>query len=107
MLKNSKNMATTINATRTAQRAFPLKEWLNAKSKSLNLWLDKNSKFYSRVCELSITRRLVIQLNTIFLCIIGAAIAVEQQPLFSTIAIAYAGWLVYRLNKSDKKGGAQ
>lgn len=99
-------MQQTISV-RAAQRAFPLKEWLNAKSKSLNLWLDKNSKFYSRVCELSITRRLVIQLNTIFLCIIGAAIAVEQQPLFSTIAIGCAGWLVYRLNKSDKKEGAQ
>ena len=89
------------------QQPIDVRATIQRKIKSVNLWLDKNSKFYSCVCELSITRRLVIQLNTIFLCIIGAAIAVEQQPLFSTIAIAYAGWLVYRLNKSDKKGGAQ
>lgn len=68
-------------------------------------WLDQKSELYSRICEFTVTRRLVIRINLVSLCLTGAAVAVEQQPLFSTIAIACAGWLVYRLNKSEKEGG--
>lgn len=98
-------MATAISATRAAQRSFSIREWMNEKSNSINLWLDQKSELYSRICEFTVTRRLVIRINLVSLCLTGAAVAVEQQPLFSTIAIACAGWLVYRLNKSEKEGG--
>ena len=51
LCQKSNVMATTINANRTAQRAFTLKEWTDAKRKSLNLWLSTPSKFYSQICE--------------------------------------------------------
>ena len=87
-------MATTINATRAAQRAFSLKEWMNAKS-----------NFYSRICEFSVTRLLAIRINLLSLCVFVAAVAIEQQPVFSLISTLCAGYLVYRINKSEKKGG--
>lgn len=89
-------MATTINANRAAQRAFTLKEWLNAKS-----------QFYTQICEFPVTRLLAIRLNLVALCLIVAAVAVEQQPVASVVSTLCAAWLVYRVNKTDKeqKGG--
>ena len=91
MLKNSNNMATTINATRAAQRAFSLKEWMNGKS-----------NFYSQIAEFPVTRLLAIRINLLSLCVFVAAVAIEQQPVFSLISTLCAGYLVYRINKSDK-----
>lgn len=83
-------------------RSTAMRAWCAASS-----WLDQKSELYSRICEFTVTRRLVIRINLVSLCLTGAAVAVEQQLLFSTIAIACAGWLVYRLNKSERKGGKQ
>lgn len=100
-------MQQVINFESSAQVQQPLdvRATIRRKIKSLNLWLDTKSEFYSRIAEFPVTRRLVLRVNAVSLCLTGAAIAVEQQPLFSTIAIACAGWLVYRINQTDKKGG--
>ena len=98
-------MATTINATRAAQRAFSLKEWTDAKRKSLNLWLSTPSNFYTQLCEFPVTRLLAIRVNLLSLCIIVGATAIEQQPVVSIVSALCAAWLVYRINQSDKKGG--
>lgn len=71
--------------------------------KSLNLWLDAKSEFYSRICEFSVTRRLVIRVNLVSLCVIVAAVAIEQQPITSVVSTLCASYLVYRMNKSEKK----
>ena len=76
---------------------------IQRKIKSLNLWLDAKSEFYSRICEFSVTRRLVIRVNLVSLCVIVAAVAIEQQPITSVISTLCAGYLVYRMNKSEKK----
>lgn len=107
MSKLACNMQQVINFEPSAQVQQPIdvRATIQRKIKSLNLWLDTKSELYSRIAEFSVTRRLVIRINLVSLCLTGAAVAVEQQPLFSTIAIACAGWLVYRLNKSEKEGG--
>ena len=99
-------MQQVINFEPSAQVQQPIdvRATIQRKIKSLNLWLDTKSELYRRICEFTVTRRLVI-INLVSLCLTGATVAVEQQPLFSTIAIACAGWLVYRLNKSEKEGG--
>ena len=94
-----------FEAQAQARPAIDVRATIQRKIKSLNLWLDTKSELYSRIAEFSVTRRLVIRINLVSLCLTGATVAVEQQPLFSTIAIACAGWLVYRLNKSEKEGG--
>lgn len=107
MLNIECNMQQVINFEPSAQVQQPIdvRATIQRKIKSLNLWLDTKSELYSRIAEFSVTRRLIIRINLVSLCLIVAAVAVEQQPLFSTIAIACAGWLVYRLNKSEKEGG--
>lgn len=95
LCQNLQVMATTINATRAAQRAFSLKEWMNGKS-----------NFYSQIAEFPVTRLLAIRINLLSLCVFVAAVAIEQQPVFSLISTLCAGYLVYRINKSEKEGGA-
>lgn len=87
------------------QQPIDVRATIQRKIKSLNLWLDSKSEFYSRICEFSVTRRLVIRVNLVSLCVIVAAVAIEQQPITSVVSTLCAGYLVYRMNKSEKKGG--
>ena len=115
----------TLSVQRTAQRAFSLKEWTKAKSESVRsmgssilcslslwrgrgeAWLSAESRFYSRIAEFPVTRRLVVRVNAVSLCMLLSAIAIEQQPLVAITFALCAGWLVYRINQTDKKGGEQ
>ena len=87
------------------QQPIDVRATIQQKIKSLNLWLDSKSEFYSRVCEFSVTCRLVIRVNLVTLCVGLAAIAIEQQPITSVVSTICAGYLVYRINKQEKKGG--
>lgn len=101
-------MQQTINFEAQAQTTRPainVRATIQRKTKSINLWLDQKSEFYSRIAEFPVTRRLVLRVNAVSLCLILAAIAVEQQPLTAITSALCAGWLVYRINKTDKKGG--
>ena len=100
-------MQQTINFEAQAQTrpAINVRATIQRKIKSINLWLDQKSEFYSRIAEFPVTRRLVVRINAVSLCLILAAIAVEQQPLTAITSALCAGWLVYRINKKDKKGG--
>lgn len=91
------------------QQPIDVRATIQRKIKSLKLWLDAKSEFYSRICEFSVTRRLVIRVNLVTLCVGLAAIAIEQQPVTSVIATICAGYLVNRMNKAEKKqkGGAK
>ena len=92
LCQKSNVMATTINATRTAQRSFSLKEWMNEKS-----------NFYTQIAEFPVTRLLAIRINLLSLCLILAALAVDQQPAIAAISAFCAAYLVYRMNKAEKK----
>lgn len=81
-------------------RSTAMRAWCAASS-----WLDQKSELYSRICEFTITRRLVIRINLVSLCLIIAAVAVEQQTVTSAVSALCAAYLVYRINQSEKKGG--
>ena len=105
-VKIKRNMQQVIEFENSAkQQPIDVRATIQRKIKSLNLWLDSKSEFYSRICEFSVTRRLVIRVNLVSLCVIVAAVAIEQQPITSVVSTLCAGWLVYRTNKTDKKGG--
>ena len=89
------------------QQPIDVRATIQRKIKSINLWLDAKSEFYSRIGEFAVTRRLVIRVNLVSLCVIVAAVAVEQQPITSVVSTLCAGWIVYRINKTDKRGGAE
>ena len=101
-------MQQTINFEAQAQVTRPainVRATIQRKIKSINLWLDQKSEFYSRIAEFPVTRRLVLRVNAVTLCLMLAAIAVEQRPLVAITSALCAGWMVYRINKTDKKGG--
>ena len=87
------------------QQPIDVRATIQRKIKSINLWLDQKSEFYSRIAEFPVTRRLVLRVNTVSLCLMLTAIAVEQRPLVAITSALCAGWLVYRINKTDKIGG--
>ena len=89
------------------QQPIDVRATIQRKIKSINLWLDAKSEFYSRICEFSVTRRLVIRVNLVSLCVGLAAVAIEQQPITSVVSTLCAGWIVYRINKTNKRGGAE
>lgn len=65
--------------------------------------MNEKSRFYTQICEFPVTRLLAIRLNLLSLCVMIAAIAVEQQPVASVVSALCAAWLVYRVNKADKE----
>lgn len=104
-VKTSSIMQQVIEFESSAKQQQPIdvRATIQRKIKSLNIWLDAKSEFYSRICEFSVTRRLVIRVNLVSLCVIVAAVAIEQQPITSVVSTLCAGYLVYRMNKSEKK----
>ena len=75
--------------------------------RSVNRWLDARSAFYSRIAEFEVTRRAAIRIGIVLPLVMGVAVAcVEQAPIVSITAMIVSGWIVYRLNKSEKGGQA-
>lgn len=75
--------------------------------RSVNRWLDARSAFYSRIAEFEVTRRVAIRIGVVFpLSMVVAVACVEQAPIVSITAMIVSGWIVYRLNKSEKGGQA-
>lgn len=87
------------------QQPIDVRATIQRKIKSVNQWLDTKSEFYSRICEFTVTRRLVLRINVVTLCLCITAACVEQQPVASLVSALCAAYLVYRVNKTDKKGG--
>lgn len=85
------------------QQPIDVRATIQRKIKSLNLWLNSKSRFYTQICEFPVIRLLAIRLNLVALCMILAAGTVEQQPLIATFAAICAAGLVYRINQTDKK----
>lgn len=87
------------------QQPIDVRATIQRKIKSINHWLDTKSEFYSRICEFNVTRRLVLRINVVTLCLCITAACVEQQPVASLISALCAAYVVYRVNKADKEGG--
>lgn len=87
------------------QQSIDVRATIQHKIQSLNLWLDTKSEFYSRICEFNVTRRLALRINIVTLCLCITAACVEQQPVASLVSAICAAYVVYRVNKTDKKGG--
>ena len=96
----------TINFTAQQVRArVSLADKVRGLYRSVNLWLDARSAFYSRIAEFEVTRRAAIRIGVVFpLSMVVAAVCVEQNPLVSITAMGVSGWIVYRLNKGEKGG---
>ena len=79
---------------------------IRQKIKSVNLFLDSRSEFYSRMLEEDITWRKGLRVGVVLPCLlIAVAVCALQALLVTVVCLASAGWIVYRLNKEDRKGG--
>ncbi len=98
----------TINFTAQQVRArVNLADKVRELYRSVNLWLDARSAFYSRIAEFEVTRRVAIRIGIVLPLAMGMTVAcVEQAPIVSLTAMIVSGWIVYRLNKSEKGGRA-
>ena len=98
----------TINFTAQQVRArVSLADKVRELYRSVNLWLDAKSAFYSRIAEFEVTRRVAIRIGIVLPLAMGMTVAcVEQAPIVSLTAMIVSGWIVYRLNKSEKGGRA-
>ena len=85
------------------QQPIDVRATIQRKIKSLNLWLDSKSNFYTQICEFPVTRLLAIRLNLLSLCVMIAAIAVEHHPAITAVAALCAAGIVYRINQTDNK----
>ena len=98
----------TINFTAQQVRArVSLADKVRGLYRSVNLWLDARSVFYSRIAEFEVTRRVAIRIGIVLPLAMGMTVAcVEQAPIVSLTAMIVSGWIVYRLNKGEKGGEA-
>ena len=96
----------TINFTASEVRQpVSLRERVRSTGREINEWLDTRSAFYSRIAEFEVTRRAAIRIGIVLpMAIVVAVACVEQAPLVSITAMTVSGWIVYRLNKSEKGG---
>ena len=96
----------TINFTASeARRPVSLRERMRTTGRVINQWLDTRSAIYSRIAEFEVTRRVAIRVGIVLpLAMTVGAVCVEQAPLVSLAAMGVSGWIVYRLNKSEKGG---
>lgn len=82
-----------------------LRERMRTTGRVINQWLDTRSAIYSRIAEFEVTRRVAIRVGIVLpLAMTVGAVCVEQAPLVSLAAMGVSGWIVYRLNKSEKGG---
>ena len=100
-------MQQTLDFRAEAQerKQLDVRATIQRKIQYINLWLDTKSEFYNRICEFNVTRRLVLRINVVTLCLCITAACVEQQPVASLVSALCAAYVVYRVNKTDKEGG--
>ena len=89
--------------TKEIQSPTNFQVWYGKNKSKIVSWLDSRSEQFSKIAEEPTTRRTVIRVNLILLALMLGAVAVEQQPLVSVVAMVCAGYLVKRLNGTDNK----
>ena len=110
MVTNDAIMQQTITFENRAQerRSIDVLATIRRSVKSLNKWLDGKSEFYSRMLGESITWRKGLRIGVVLPCLfLVVLICTIQAPFITATCLASAGWLVYRLNQEDEKGGNQ
>lgn len=76
-------------------------------------WYNGDSAFYSLVVGEKVTRKVVVRIHCILLCLFVLVVAAAENIMVALAAMAATGWLVYRLNadeqsneqRNGKKGG--
>ena len=68
-----------------------------------NRWLDHKSQFYSRICAEPTSRRQVIYIHGVSICMLIGAVSVEQNIIVALSAALSAAWIIWHMNMNDRK----
>ena len=75
-----------------------VRESLIAKYNRVNRWLDSVSPSFSKISEMTVTRRQVLYVNALLVSLIVLVVCLQQAPVVSVIAAAVAIWLTALIN---------
>ena len=75
-----------------------VRESLIAKYERVNSWLDSVSPSFSKISEMTVTRRQVLYVNALLVSLIVLVVCLQQAPVVSVIAAAVAIWLTALIN---------
>lgn len=75
-----------------------VRESLIAKFNRVNRWLDSVSPSFSKISEMTVTRRQVLYVNALLVSLIVLVVCLQQAPVVSVIAAAVAIWLTALIN---------
>lgn len=75
-----------------------VRESLIAMNKRVNRWLDSVSPSFSKISEMTVTRRQVLYVNALLVSLIVLVVCLQQAPVVSVIAAVVAIWLTAAIN---------
>lgn len=78
-----------------------VRESLIAKYNRVNRWLGGVSQSFSKISEMTVTRRQVLYVNALLVSLIVLVVCLQQAPVVSVIAAVVAIWLTAAINHFD------
>lgn len=75
-----------------------VRESLIARYQRVNRWLDSVSPSFSKISEMTVTRRQVLYVNALLVSLIILVVCLQQAPVISGIAAVTAIWLTALIN---------
>lgn len=75
-----------------------VRESLIAKYNRVNHWLDSVSPFFSGISQMQVTRRVVLRIYALMLCLGVLVLCLFQAFAVSVIAAVASVWLTVRIN---------
>ena len=76
-----------------------VRESLIAKYERVNSWLDSVSPSFSKISEMTVTRRQVLYVNALLVSLIVLVVCLQQAPVVSGIAAVAAICLTAAINQ--------
>ena len=75
-----------------------VRESLIAKFNRVNSWLDSISPFFSGISQMQVTRRVVLRIYALMVCLILLVLCLYQAFTVSVVAAIASVWLTARIN---------
>lgn len=79
-----------------------VRESLIAKYNRVNRWLDSVSPFFSGISQMQVTRRVVLRIYALMLCLVVLVLCLFQAFTVSVVAAIASVWLTVRINQFAK-----
>lgn len=75
-----------------------VRESLIAKYERANEWLDSVSPFFSGISQMQVTRRVVVHMYALLVCLVALVVCLQQAFVVSMVMAVASVWLTVRIN---------